>query len=486
MIGQAVKHGRSMKDARNLSAHLRKDKDARIEMLNSAASSLDEAMDDMMLARDGSRAKDAFLHLSISPSRDMSDDELRQVAGIVARHFGAEDHQAALVFHEKDRANGKGNRHAHLVLGKVGPEGQVIPAGFEKIRMETAMRIAEFEMGEQATLGRHHASSIKWCRENGREDVANWLDLAHGPTPEKPQSPASPAKRQMIQRKAGTDLATVTGAVRSAWERSDNPQAFAAALSESGFDVAPGQKAGVFIVSKDGVEVGALDRLLKEKRRDVAQRMEGFEHVATSPETKARPARTYEGRAPSGGSERDPQIAPAAGFVGAAGANGRWPDSPDSGRIGADHSKPKALVHDDARPGRQSGRFDQIQAVKQIEAHATGWDRLRELRDDFVSFLRDFVTSRKSEKQFSARDHEIATVFEKACRYSAENMERLEKLDPDLSAFREQYGEQCRGMSHEQILQNLDAWREQGRDLVMDMSITPDDEAAEYRPHMRL
>jgi len=483
MIGQAVKHGRTARDARNLSAHLRKDKDARIEMLNSAASSLEEAMDDMMLARDGSRAKDAFLHLSISPSRDMSDDELRQVAGIVARHFGAEDHQAALVFHDKDRASGKGNRHAHLVLGKVGPDGQVIPAGFEKIRMETAMRIAEFEMGEPATLGRHHASSIKWLRENGREDVAKWLDLSHGPTPEKPTSPASPAKRQMIQRKAGTDLATVTGTVRSAWERSDNPQAFAAALSESGFDVAPGQKAGVFIVSKDGVEVGALDRLLKEKRRDVAQRMEGFEHVASNPETKTRPARTYEGGTPSRGGERDPQVAPIVGPAGAAGANGRRADSPDSGRPGADPFEP-APSHDAHRGhGPENRRFDQIQAARQIEQHTTGWDRLRELRDDFVAFIRDFVTSRKSEKQFSARDHEIATVFEKACRYSAENMERLEKLDPDLAAYREQYGEQCRGLSHEQILENLDAWREQGAELSSNF----DNDDNDYQPpSMRL
>jgi len=483
MIGQAVKHGRTVKDARNLSAHLRKDEGARIEMLNSAASSMDEAMSDMMIARDGSRAKDAFLHLSISPSRDMSDDELRQVAGIVARHFGAEDHQAALVFHDKDRASGKGNRHAHLVLGKVGPDGQVIPAGFEKIRMETAMRIAEFEMGEPATLGRHHTSSIKWLRENGRQDVADWLDLAHGPTPEKPTSPASPAKRQMIQRKAVTDLATVTGTVRSAWERSDNPQAFAAALSESGFEVAPGQKAGVFIVSKDGVEVGALDRLLKEKRRDVAQRMEGFEHVAAI-NSEAGPAGACEVEAPSRDRERDSQAESVARPAGTAGANGRRADSSHSGRTGANHIGAKTPDDDAQRPGRESGRFDEITAARQIEQHTTGWDRLRELRDEFVAFLRDFVSNKKEvEPVFSARDHEIAAIFAKACRYSAENMERLERLDPDLSAFREQYGERCQGLSHDQILQNLDAWREQGAELTSNFD---EDDNDYHPPSMRM
>lgn len=478
MIGQAVKHGRSMKDARNLSAHLLKDKGARIEMLNSAASTIDDAMSDMMIMRDASRAKDAFLHLSISPSRDMSHDELRKVANIVTRHFNADEHQAVLVFHEKDRANGQGNRHVHLVLGKVGPEGGVIPAGFEKIRLETAMRISEFEMGEPATLGRHHASSIKWLRENGREDVARWLDLAHGPNPEKPQSPASPSKRQMIQRKAGTDLTTVTMTVRSAWDRSDNPQAFAAALSESGFEVAPGQKAGVFIVSKNGVEVGALDRLLKEKRRTVADRMEGFNNDRTE---ENNPRRSDISRSTSE-PKRSSGTSTIVEAIRNTGANGGRSGSPDFGRLTADNSQPK--TSDDAieRFRRQGRRFEQNQTIKQIEQHTNGWDRLRELRDDFVNFIRDFVTSRKSEPQFSARDHEIAAIFSKACYFSAENMDRLEKLDPGLSAFREQYGEKCRGLSHEKILENLEDWRDQGRQII-DMSMMDnDDDDHDYNP----
>jgi len=475
MIGQAVKHGRTVKDARNLSAHLLKDKGARIEMLNSAASSLDEAMSDMMLARDGSRAKDAFLHFSISPSRDMSDDELRQVAGIVARHFGAEDHQAVLIFHEKDRANNKGNRHAHLVLGKVGPEGNVIPAGFEKIRLETAMRIAEFELGEPATLGRHHASSVKWLRDNDREDVAKWLDLAHGPNPEKPQSPVSPAVRQKIERVAKTDLTTVITTVRSAWERSDDAKAFAAALAESGFDVVPGQKSGVFIVSKDEVELGALDRLLKEKRQVVKSKMEGFNNEQTSAKQHPDTSRTL--ASDLGQTDRSREPGPI--IVGTTGASGGRADSSNSRRIGTDHSRSTSSNDVSERLGRQSGRFDEIKAVREIEAHQSGWDRLRELRDDFVAFLRDFVTTRKTEPQFSVRDHEIASIFSKACYFSAENMDRLEKLDPDLAAYREQYGEKCRGLSHEKILENLENWRDQGREII-DMSMTDDDDNNDY------
>lgn len=110
----------------------------------------------------------------------MSDDELRKVADIVMSHFNAGEHQAALVIHEKERSSKNGNRHAHLVLGRVGFDGQIIASGFEKIKLETAMRIAEYEMNEPVTLGRHHSSGVKWLRNNGRDDVADYMVMAQG------------------------------------------------------------------------------------------------------------------------------------------------------------------------------------------------------------------------------------------------------------------------------------------------------------------
>lgn len=277
MIGQVVRHGRTTRDSKNLEAHLLKDAGARIEILNSVAPDLYAAMSDMQLARDGSRAESAFLHLSISPARNMNDDELRHVANIVIRHFGADDHQAVFVIHDKDRSTNKGNSHGHIVLGRVGPDGHVISSGFEKIRLETAMRIAEFELGEIATLGRHHGSTLKWLRNNGRDDVADYMVLAHSEKPEKPMSSASPAIRQKIERTTGKDLNSISCAVRDAWEKSDNGQSFAAALSDAGLSLKTGKKDGVFVVLHNGHEVAALDRLLKEKRNIVKLKMGDFQ-----------------------------------------------------------------------------------------------------------------------------------------------------------------------------------------------------------------
>lgn len=277
MIGGVGRHGRTKRDSRNLAAHLLKEPGAAVEIVNSVAPDLRGVMADMELARDGSSADAAFLHIFISPSRDMSRDELRQAGEVVLRHFGAEEHQTAFVYHDKPRRGGEGGRHLHMVVGRVGSDGDVLPSGFEIIRMETAMRMAEFELGETATLGRHHASGVRWLRANGRTDVADWLEACLGPEPDKPSSAASPSKRQALARK-GIELADAADIVRSAWTASDGGRSFAAALRAEGLDVVPGQKAGVFVVRQGTIEIGALDRIVKLKRREVAARMEGFEN----------------------------------------------------------------------------------------------------------------------------------------------------------------------------------------------------------------
>jgi len=476
MIGGVVSHGRTSRDSSNLASHLLND-NPEVEIRNSAASTLREAMSDMEIARDGSRAEAAYLHMYISPSRDMSRDELVKAVDIALKHFGAEDHAVALVFHEKDRANGKGNSHVHAVASRFGPDGHVLPSGFNKIKMETAMRLAEYELGEAPTLGRHTASAIKWMKANGRPEVAAWLEKAHGQNPEKPRSIITPDARQGLERK-GVVMATVRQTVTAAWERSDNGKSFAAALAESGLKITKGEKDGVFLVHQGDTQIGALDRIIKQKRGLVAAKMEGYENVSNTQEANTHGCTQSDMERSQPEPQEHRKVAAIADAPGRArGERGRS-NSGATGNARPDPSRPASPNDADRGHGSKARRFDQVQAVRQIEAHQSGWDRLRELRNDFVAFLRNFVSNEKSEPEFSPRDREIAAIFSKACHYSAENMEKLEKLDPDLSAFREQYGERCRGMTQDQILQNLESWRERGAELTSNFD--EDDKA--YQP----
>jgi hypothetical protein len=206
--------------------------------------------------RDASSADAAALHIYISPFRKMTDAELERAAEIIIRHFGAEGHPAVLVFHNKERRNGSGSRHAHLVLGRVSPEGGVIESGFEKIKVETAARIIEFELDEPAMLGRHHKSIVNWLNNHGREDVADWLVGYHGNNPEKPISAASPRKRRKLDR-IGIDLSLVRTEIREAWKTGGTN-----AVKKAGYQISKGTKSGILIVSKDGDEIGSLNRLV--------------------------------------------------------------------------------------------------------------------------------------------------------------------------------------------------------------------------------
>lgn len=396
-----------------------KDTDARIEILNSAAPDLRSAMEDMMLAKDGSRAESAFLHIVISPSTDLGDDGIMRAAEIVMGHFEAADHQAALIFHDKDRANGKGGKHGHLVLSRIGPDGDIIASGFEKIRLETAMRIAEFKLGEPVNLGRHHASALKWLRKNGRQDVAQWLEQSQGSSPEKPVSAASPEKRQKMMRH-GVDLATTTAILRTAWECSDNASAFVSALYEQGFQIIPGQKPGVFIVSThSGTEIGALDRLLKQKRGVVSQRMEDYKY-----EPAINPELTRDNEASKGDLRRSADPETASTTHGNTGADRGRARRTDPAVTGSNTSGPTSIVPADRGHGKENRQIDEkqglimldrvrlssstiiasqsirtyhrpfsrfkiIQAVLQLKANTNGWDWVREFRDDLFAKIRE-------------------------------------------------------------------------------------------------
>lgn len=444
MIGGVVRHGRTRRDAQNLEAHLMKDAvPADVEIYNSVAPNLRELMRDMQTARDAAGADAAFLHIHISPGILMSMDQLRRAAEIVREHFGAADHPCALVPHRKERSGGDGDLHGHLVIARC-HDGKVISSGFEKIRLETAMRLVEYELGELPTLGRHHASAVRWMRQNGREDVAAWLVAAHGENPEKPRSAASPAKRQALKRQ-GVDLPEAREIVKAAWASSDDAKSFRTAMREQGFDVAPGKKDGVFVVTKNGVEIGALDRIVKQKRREVAAKMEGFENVSAA-ETKAA-GREGDLRRDGKGLQKSGGLAALALAPRRAGAEGGRADRghPDLAGNGPDQPAPaspvarrpaqqgrrieqaaavrqlsqvrlspaamRAMQDLRARSAKPASRFESFRAARELDGHADGWGWLRTLGDRLVNRARrtyDQVRAFRIEQERERQARELA------------------------------------------------------------------------------
>lgn len=379
MIGNVVSHGRSGRDVRNLASHLLKtEMNERIVVRvdNMLSIDLPASLRDMQLMRDATKADAAFLHISISPGRQMTDAELHLAGDIVLRHLGMAENGCARVLHDKPRVAGEGGTHLHLVVARVGPDGLVARAGLDKIKVETACRLAEYELGEAPTLGRHHGSVLRYF-ERSRPEVAAWLTAGLGPQPDRPRSAVTPDQRRVLDRK-GVDFRDVREVVKEAWACSDGPQALHAALAEQGLSVVAGDKPGAWIVRRGDEFVGALDRLAKQKRADVSAFMEK-QHVAGT--RSAAPSISRDDPRPDqqGREDREPDARPRPepGAGPAAGERGGTGREPGAGDAGAGSAGPD-LPDRDAAPDRRAARRARTAAVE--VARADRQPRARDLR----------------------------------------------------------------------------------------------------------
>jgi hypothetical protein len=285
MILTTVRHGRTGRDVKNLLAHLNKQfrQTSRVIRIDGVpVSNADDAMAYMQAMRDASRATVACHHISISPRTRLTNEQINEAVQRILSAMGAEDHAHILWKHgEKARtAADVADEHYHLVVGHIGPDGRALSDSMSFVRLEAAARSLEVDFNEPLTPSRMTKSVAAELRRIGRHDVADMLNV-----PPSPPTSSMSSKRRARADRQGLDLPKAQATVRAAWTASDGPAAFRAALMEAGFEVRPGTRPNVLVILKGGVEVGALDRIVREKRAAVAARMEEKENVRTAEET---------------------------------------------------------------------------------------------------------------------------------------------------------------------------------------------------------
>lgn len=317
-----VRHGRTARDAKNLARHLlRREGNTSVEVVSIvglAATDLSSALAAMRRLAPRS-ASAAFHHISLSPSRSCAADDLRADADRVLRELGVdpEEHPHALVVHGKTSAGGRAPCRAHLVVAHWDLVGQALADGWLHLRLERVAREIEHDRGEALTPGRHDRTLAKALRVRGRPEIATALEAAA--VDGLPRAATTSGARQRLRR-VGVDDIAARAAVKAAWDETTNASDFRAALSEAGLFVAPGAVAGVFIVSAaGGVVIGALDRIVRQRRAIVAARMEETENDRTEPTlvlTAPRPG-TSDPHAQHRSADRPAPVAP--GTLGGAG-----------------------------------------------------------------------------------------------------------------------------------------------------------------------
>ncbi|GJD78511.1 hypothetical protein [Methylobacterium gregans] len=274
---QHVRHGRTARDARNLSRHLlRLDGNASVavvRIIGLAATDLPGALAAMRRLAPRTAAA-AFHHISLAPSGTCSVADLSADADRAMREMGADPaiHPHALVVHGKASVAGRAPCHAHLVVAHWGLEGRALDDSWLHLRLERVAREIEHDRGEPLTPGRHDRALARALRARGRPEVAAALEAAAADGP--PRSATTPGARQRLRR-AGVDDVAARAAVKAAWAAATGPTALRDALAGAGLSLAPGGKPGVWtVLAAGGAVVGALDRIVKQKRAVVATRME--------------------------------------------------------------------------------------------------------------------------------------------------------------------------------------------------------------------
>ncbi|NEW98628.1 relaxase/mobilization nuclease domain-containing protein [Rhodopseudomonas sp. BR0G17] len=394
MILTTTRHGRTKRDVKNLLAHLSKqlNQTSRVIRIDGVpVSNADDAMKYMQAMRDASRATVACHHISISPRIRLTDEQVDEAVQRILSAMGAEDHAYVLWKHsEKARASDDvADEHYHLVVGHIGPDGRALRDSMSFARLEAAGRTLEVDFNEPLTPSRMTSSVAKELRRIGRDDVADMLTKP--PTP--PTSAMSSRTRAKADRQ-GLDLPAAQADVRAAWAASDGPSAFRAALAQSGYEVHPGKRPSVFAITKNGIDVGALDRIVKEKRAAVAARMKEEENDRSSKKAPQREGSDLS-RSP-----RRPSIIGEA--VAAAQANRRrrfgrpGPDRRDQGSLDRDYRNPR-----EAKSGPRSHQKRLRENVAAARLRGSDFHALR-MAAKAVASGRDVRTPRRRLKERAA------------------------------------------------------------------------------------
>ena len=352
---QHVRHGRTARDAGNLARHLlRREGNASIEVVRIVglvATDLPGALAAMRRLTPRTAAA-AFHHISLAPSGTCTVADLSADADRAMREMGADPaiHPHALVVHGKTSVAGRAPCHAHLVVAHWGLEGQSLDDSWLHLRLERVAREIEHDRGEPLTPGRHDRALAKALRARGRPEVATALEAAATDGP--PRSATTPGARQRLRR-AGVDDVAARAAVTAAWADATSPAALREALAGDGLSITLGKKPGVWtVIAAGGAVVGALDRIVKQKRAIVAARMEEFDD-RTNPVVAPVPAATLAGDPQPDPAHRHSH-GPADGASGpAGGAGGAVPPGGPAGDAGGNPGS-AARGGGPARPDRGS------------------------------------------------------------------------------------------------------------------------------------
>jgi hypothetical protein len=221
-------------------------------------------------------ARYAVRHWIVAPAQTMTRDQAQCVVDMLAREFSFAPSRAVIIEHEKRRATGDAfGRHWHIAVGEVDAvTGRVLSSSHDHPRHEYVARRAEIAFGHAVVPGPHTRSVMERMRSEGHvADALRLQQALDAAQPEKPREAFTTPNHQAAKRQS-IDLPAIRIAVQSAWASTTTRAELIEALGALGLGMAPGDKAGEWIVKAGDHFLGSLRRLARVPKSEFQKRME--------------------------------------------------------------------------------------------------------------------------------------------------------------------------------------------------------------------
>lgn len=266
MIGKTAPISANIATARKTGSHVFEGPEN--ENIRVLSGSPEDILDYVQDAQDAG-IKNGFIHAKIAPdhTQTMTADQWQRVINEWCSEFKLDPENVCSVLHQKG-----GHTHLHIIAPGCDPvTGRRTDVSWCHLRTEKLCRKLEADFGhEHVPMKPGHVRSVAArLRAEGRPEVADAINL-------KSTVEAAAFSEKQGQRLKRDDYSPtrIKQIARACWDCSDNAQALSNALAEFGLSVAPGKRRNVWVLSsEDGTELGALDRIVGEKRAMVTARM---------------------------------------------------------------------------------------------------------------------------------------------------------------------------------------------------------------------
>lgn len=219
-----------------------------------SADNLPDALREMEAISKGSRSKGNFMYVAdISPRADerLTEEQWKEAVDTLENHLGLSGHQRIVMEHEKE-----GRTHRHVVWNRVDVETlRVKDIGGNFYTHERVARDLEIKFDLQRGQSLHGEH-----RPEGRPDRA----------PELSEIRAA--------EKTGIDTKEIKAELTDLWCKTDSGKAFAAALDESGYILAKGDRRSFVVVDHAGTVHSLAKRIEGVKTKEIRERLSDLDY----------------------------------------------------------------------------------------------------------------------------------------------------------------------------------------------------------------